>query len=509
MSMSAVEPGARLSDRFLLEERVHQAGGASLWKATDEVLARPVAVHTFSRDFERIDEVVTAARAAGRLTDSRLTQVFDADDDGDTAYVVTEWVTGESLIDLLASGPLEPERAAGLVAEAAEALAHAHEAGLAHLLLTPDRLVWTGGGTVKVLGLGVDAALTGTTSDDPAAEDARGLGRLLYAALTGTWPGEEECGLPPAQRTEDGRLCAPRQVRSGIPGWLDSLVIRAVLQEPYKGQPALTTPAEIAAALAHVPRPMPVPAATPPAVPLRAEPSDGIGATRVAAMGMGGAGAMPGPAPVTFPGQGPGGTSVSRALVIAVVAIVMVAVGLGAWTIGRNLAQPQTPQAQAPKPTASASAQPEDLEAVKPAKARGFDPLGDRREHPEIAKDAIDGKDSTDWHTDSYNSADFGRLKKGVGLLLDMGKSIRVADVEASFGSARGASVEIRVGDSDKLDSLKVVAKKEGVSGKVTFTPEKEASGRYVLIWFTRLPPFEGGFRGTIYEVVVHSPGSA
>jgi hypothetical protein len=96
MSMSAVEPGTRLSDRFLLEDRVHQAGGATLWKATDEVLARPVAVHTFSPDFELIDEVVTAARAASRLTDPRLTQVFDAADDGDTAYVVTEWVTSDS-----------------------------------------------------------------------------------------------------------------------------------------------------------------------------------------------------------------------------------------------------------------------------------------------------------------------------------------------------------------------------------------------------------------------------
>ncbi|HEY9524307.1 MAG TPA: serine/threonine protein kinase, partial [Thermopolyspora sp.] len=153
MSMSAVEPGSRLSDRFLLEDRVHQSGGATLWKAMDEVLARPVAVYTFSPDFDRVDEIVTAARAASRLTDPRLTQVFDAADDGDTAYVVTEWVTGETLVDLLAGGPLEPDRAAGLVAEAAEALAHAHESGLAHLLLTPERLVWTGGGTVKVIGL--------------------------------------------------------------------------------------------------------------------------------------------------------------------------------------------------------------------------------------------------------------------------------------------------------------------------------------------------------------------
>jgi len=494
MSMSAVEPGTRLSDRFLLEDRVHQAGGATLWKATDEVLARPVAVHTFSPDFELIDEVVTAARAASRLTDPRLTQVFDAADDGDTAYVVTEWVTGESLVDLLAGGPLEPERAAGLVAEAAEALAHAHEAGLAHLLLTPERLVWTGGGTVKVLGLAVDAALTGTTSDDPAVEDARGLGRLLYAALTATWPGEEECGLPPAPRDDD-RLCTPRQVRAGVPGTLDAITCRALLQEPRKNQPPLASPAEVADALADVPRPSPIPEPAPPAVGLRSEAPAGL--TMVGAPQH----TMVGPPP-------PGGTPVSRALVIAVVAIVMVAVGLGAWTIGRNLAQPGTSQA-APSPTASQAAPTAgEAKEVKPAKAQGFDPLGDRTEHPEIAADAIDGKDSTDWHTDSYNSADFGRLKKGVGLLLDMGKSIRVSDVVVALGG-KGSSVELKVGDSNDLDALKTVANQDNASGTVTLTPEKEATGRYVLIWFTRLPAFEGRFRGTIYDVVVHSPGSA
>ncbi len=496
MSMSAIEPGARLSDRFLLEDRVHQAGGATLWKATDEILARPVAVHTFSPEFELVDEVVTAARAASRLTDPRLTQVFDAADDGDTAYVVTEWVTGESLVDMLSGGPLEPERAAGLVAEAAEALVQAHEAGLAHLLLTPERLVWTGGGTVKVLGLAVDAALTATTSDEPAVEDARGLGRLLYAALTATWPGEEECGLPPAPR-DDGRLCTPRQGRAGVPGALDNITCRAVLQEPRRNQPPLASPAEVAEALADVPRPSPVPAPAPPAIGLRSEAPSGL--------------TMAGSPQLTMVGPAPGGTPISRALVIAVVAIVMVAVGLGAWTIGRNLAQPGGSSGQAaPSPTASGAVPTKgSVEAVKPAKAQGFDPLGDRTVHPEIAANAIDGKDSTEWHTDSYNSAEFGRLKKGVGLLLDMGKSVRVSDVVVSLGGTKGASLELKVGDSNDLDDLKTVADHDKASGTVTLTPDKEASGRYVLIWFTRLPAFEGRFRGTIYDVVVHSPGSA
>ena len=76
-------------------------------------------------------------------------------------------------------------------------------------------------------------------------------------------------------------------------------------------------------------------------------------------------------------------------------------------------------------------------------------------------------------------------------------------------GGARYEDVELKVGDEADLSSLKTVAKVKGASGKTTFKPDQTASGQYVLIWFTRLPADAGKFRGTIYEVVVHSPGSA
>ena len=115
---------------------------------------------TFAPGFPRIREVLTAARAASRLTDARLAQVFDVEDDWDSAYVVMEWVAGDSLDDLLADGPLDPARGAEIVAEAAEAMAAARTTGVAHLCLTPQSLRWTPGGGVKVLGVGIDAALS-------------------------------------------------------------------------------------------------------------------------------------------------------------------------------------------------------------------------------------------------------------------------------------------------------------------------------------------------------------
>ncbi|MGP4096094.1 protein kinase family protein [Nonomuraea sp. KM90] len=504
-STSAVEPGTRLAERFRLEDRVSESDGATLWKAIDEILARPVAVHTFGPDFPRVHEVVTAARAASRLTDPRLTQVFDAAEDDKASYVVSEWVTGESLTDLLSSGPLEPERAAGLVAEAAEALTHAHEANLYHLCLRPSHLVWTTGNTVKVLGVAVDAAMYGLTTDQPALDDAEGLGRLLYAGLTGHWPGDEEEGGLPAAPMIDGHFCSPRQVTAGVPSYLDTVTVRACLPESRRGQSALASPSDVAEALADVARPMPIPISYPstPAV-ASASHTEGLD---IAHRQKSSSPPRP-PLPPRRVSNGGGGSTLNRVLMTLVVLLVIAAVGVGAWTIGRSLGSPTASQTASASPTSSASSS-AAAESVKPDKAQGFDPLGDGDEKSDMAKLAIDGKPSTLWKTETYTSADLGRLKDGVGLLVDMGKSMQISDVVATLSEAQGATVELKVGDSPELSALKTVATKKNAAGKTTLTPEQATSGQYVLIWFTRVPTDAGTFHGTIYEVVVHSPGSA
>ena len=148
MSTYTSEPGTRLAGRYRLVDQVAAGNGWTMWKAMDETLARPVSVLTFAQGFPRIPQVVTAARAASRLTDPRLAQVFDVEDGGDQAYVVLEWVGGETLTDMLADNPLEPGQACALIADASRALAGAHAAGQVHLRLTPDALRWTRGSAV-------------------------------------------------------------------------------------------------------------------------------------------------------------------------------------------------------------------------------------------------------------------------------------------------------------------------------------------------------------------------
>src|ERR1022692_3025427 len=94
-----------LVGRYRLDERLSEQDGSSIWKATDEALARPVTVHTFTSASRRAGAAVAAARAAGQLNDPRLVQIFDADDRAEHPYIVSEWPSGMRLDDLVAAGP--------------------------------------------------------------------------------------------------------------------------------------------------------------------------------------------------------------------------------------------------------------------------------------------------------------------------------------------------------------------------------------------------------------------
>ncbi|AAZ57138.1 conserved hypothetical protein [Thermobifida fusca YX] len=499
MSTFMIEPGARLANRYRLDELVSETSGASLWKATDETLARPVGAWTFADGFSRTSEVVRAARAASRVSDARVTQVFDADESGPTPYVVQEWISGTTLSDLLRNGPLEPERAAGLIAEAAEALAAAAQVGIHHLRLTPDKLVWSVGGAVKVIGLGLDAALHNITVDDPQGTDAQGLGRLLYAALTGYWPGPEATALRPAPIVS-GRPCEPAQVVAGIPDVLNTIVCRAAF--PESGYPPLRTPQELVDALADVPRVVPIPMAQ-----VASPPPPPRGTSRIS--GQLDVAAAASSTPRTSRSsrhrtpQATEGSLTNRILIGAVALLVFVAVVMGAWMLGSSMRDTSgTQTADVPGDKSEET----ELVVLTPVGATGFDPppAGDNSEHDDKAPNTIDGDPSTHWNTEGYNSAAFGNYKDGVGLLIDMGTEVEIHEVDITFGSGTySAELYVR-NDSGGApgEDEKPVWQGAGVTGKVPIKLDEPATGQYVVVWFVSPLSQDGGkYRGTINEV--------
>jgi hypothetical protein len=439
-----------------------------------------------------------------------------------------EWVAGDSLDDLLADGPLDPARGAEIVAEAAEAMAVAHTSGVAHLCLTPQSLRWTPGGGVKVLGVGIDAALSDTTADDPALADTRGLAMLLYAALTRYWPGPGMGTLPPAPLA-DGKPCSPRQVCAGVPASIDEVASQALFQRERRRGPPLTTPALFAEALEEV---IPAPLAPPPAAP--APPTRAGSFTRPGEYGgsapYGGepSSDYPGTAGWT-PGGGGGGRAftparrgdgrplLTRLAIVLVVLLVLAAIGTGVYSLtrghGGSSATPGNSGSGSASPSTAAST------VLTPVGAEGYDALGlasdPGDEDNAGAKFAIDGNPSTAWHTQFYLSSPlFGGLKKGTGLLLDMGKQVSLSSVQVTFGPTAGANVAIEVGNNSAISpaglaSFTKVAKRKHLDGGTqTFQASSTAKGRYVLIWFTKLPPNNAGqFQAFVYNVVVRGSG--
>jgi serine/threonine protein kinase len=297
--------GTLLGGRYRLCERL--GDGSAQWRATDETLPRTVAVWTFLSASARAAEVTAAARAGARVNDARLARVLDADRSGETSYIVTEWPSGSRLSELLITGAVPPRRAARLIASAAEALAVAHEAGLAHLCLSPDSLWCDARNKVTITGLGIAAALAGTRAEDPALADTRGLARLLYAALTGYWPGPDDVALLPAPRV-DGQLRSPGEIRPGIPAPISAVACRALSGEACAADPPIFGPAQLAMELAMImdagrpltPWPGPATPAPPPspATPQPAEQSSTLSLPPVLALASAGRlGRLPGHLP--------------------------------------------------------------------------------------------------------------------------------------------------------------------------------------------------------------------
>jgi hypothetical protein len=241
----------RLGGRFRLDERITAAGRLSLWKATDELLCRPVTMHLLPRGVPVPAHVVEAVRAAARVSDARLATIYDTDCSAEDPYIVSEWTRGTHLEDLVLSGLPSPALAAAMIADAADALAVAHQAGRPHLCLGPRALRWDTASGLKITGLGIDAALSGTDAPDPAAADTMALARMLYALLTGFWPGDEPTTLPAAPRHK-GHVYTPRQVRAGVPGVLDAITCYGMA---LGAERPVLTPAGLAMALHSVLQP--------------------------------------------------------------------------------------------------------------------------------------------------------------------------------------------------------------------------------------------------------------
>jgi hypothetical protein len=579
VSMTSTATG--LPDRYRPLDQVGpdeptSTGVIRCWRAKDRVLNRDVAIRVHTPAGEAAHAWIARALTAGGLATPALAMVYDASEGtgdpqaaGGAAYVVNEWIDGETLADRLTRGPMPDREVRTILRRLAEGVAEAHRVGLAVGGLTPENVVLRPNGLV---GLRAVPAATGSIDGDITA-----LGALLEACLTGL----------PSGGAEAGPLTGPPD--------LVALVRRARSTEPGQG---LSSVAAMASLLAERPRTGPNAAAASPArpedtdsswlrrlrerrsehagTPVRMDPDtlppvpavrpltqadtplspgalggDTIDAGTVAPRSGAYARTAPFPPLPTptgtwdddepfavlseapsrrygDPGEDrydddlpPGedeqdGASRHKLVVVGLPLLALALVIALAWWIGSALLSVTADvDDQVPRPSASA---PADGTAGRPtpagtaipiADAVVFDPFGDGEpENDQNVPQAIDGDPSTAWSTLTYRgSPAFGNLKPGVGLLLDLGEEQPVAAVTVTT-TVPGATVEIRTGDAadGDLDSFAPVA--DGtLDADAEFAFDEPVSTRHVLVWITGLVEGSGGFVADVAEVTVQAAG--
>jgi putative peptidoglycan lipid II flippase len=513
-----VEPGSVLADRYVIEDLLTRDGEAESWRAHDKILARSVVLQVVPSSSELAPALLESAKRASRVSDTRILQVLDAVDDGELAYVVREWASGQSLNVVLSEGPLAARRAAWLIREISGAMVNAHRHGIAHRRLSPEAVVVTKSSGVKLIGLGTAAALRGETDagagDNPELDDVQDLGRLLYACLTARWPGGDAAGLPVAP-TEHGRLLRPRQVRAGVPRALDAICDRILAHQSRYGPP-ITTVGEVKDALVEVlaeegmaatSAGVDISASSTPHSPRRVEPPPAV----VYREGEG-----PPTGEQAISGNGESRRSLGRtlgwtALLLLIAGAVLLAYLIGQNGVGSNASGPTTAPGSSTGSETTTVANPEPIPI---AAAVSFDPLpqGSGDENPDEVPLAYDDDPSTAWTTKTYfDSPRLGNQKDGVGIVVDLGGVHTVTNVELTLNGV-GTDVELRAAPEDAASYPTESAKQydlvdtlTGQGSEAVFDlAAQPVSTRYLLVWLTSLPKVSGGeFEGSIAEIKV------
>ena len=164
-----------------------------------------------------------------------------------------------------------------------------------------------------------------------------------------------------------------------------------------------------------------------------------------------------------------------------------------------------SPSASTSAASPSSAATPVTVQALTPAGVTAFGPSGaGSGDNPQIAAQALAGRPSSPWYSQWYATPEFAGLKTGTGLLVDMGQTVTVTSVRVWLTASSGTSLQLRAGAKPLPSWLPEVASAADAGGAVQLTPGAPAHVRYLLIWFTTLPPDNAGhYQAGVYEIQV------
>ena len=298
------ERPAVYGERYELRQLIATGGMAEVFLAHDRLLDRPVAVKRlypeFAADRSFVERFEREAKAVAKLNHPNIVSVYDWGVEGDTQYLVMEYVDGRTLAEILhAEGRLHPDRAADISIDVAAALTLAHRAGMVHKDIKAGNIMITTDGRVQVLDFGIARAVEGTdealtdagtvmgTATYFSPEQAQGLqvgprgdlyslGVVLYEMTVGQPPFSGKTPVAIAYKHVRDAPPAPTDVAPDVPVEIEAITLKLLAKDPDDRYP---TAEDLRADLRRyreghrmepVPVPVPVPAPVPEPAPAAA-----------------------------------------------------------------------------------------------------------------------------------------------------------------------------------------------------------------------------------------------
>ena len=244
--------------RYRLEGRIGSGGMGTVYLAHDTILDRKVAVKVLAADLARIPQqrgrFLREAQAAARVSCPWVVAVHEVGDEDGSAFIVMEYVEGDSLASVLsAGGKLPIDQGVDILRQAAKALDVAHRKGILHRDIKPDNILLSRDGRVRITDFGIAkvmeaSVLTRTgemmgTAAYMAPEQALGessdgrsdlysLGCVAYEVFTGRLPFESETQVGLVYRHVNEEPLPPSRFRARMSPTLETVVLRLLAKAP-------------------------------------------------------------------------------------------------------------------------------------------------------------------------------------------------------------------------------------------------------------------------------------
>ena len=252
--------GKRLDGRYEIHELIGIGGMANVYRCTDTLDDREVAIKILKDEFLNNEEFIrrfkNESKAIAMLSHPNIVKVYDVSFGDIIQYIVMEYIDGITLKEYIErQGVIEWKDALHLTTQVLRALQHAHESGIVHRDIKPQNIMLLQDGTIKVTDFGIarfsDKA-TRTMTDQAigsvhyiAPEQARGdvtdgktdiysVGVMLYEMLAGKLPFDGDTAVSVALMQLNETPRRPREINPSIPVGLEQITIRAMEKEPEK-----------------------------------------------------------------------------------------------------------------------------------------------------------------------------------------------------------------------------------------------------------------------------------